>query len=107
MRGLMMETPLLISSIITHAARHHGAAEIVSRTVEGPCHHYTYRDAERRIKQLVNALVALGPGTGRPGCNAGLEWLSASRTVPRDFQPWRGVSHDQSAVVQEPDRVHR
>ena len=64
MRGLMMATPLLISSIITHAARHHGAAEIVSRTVEGPYHHYTYRDAERRIKQLANALVALGLAPG-------------------------------------------
>ena len=64
MRGLMMATPLLISSIITHAARHHGAAEIVSRTVEGPCHRYTYRDAERRIKQLANALRALGLAPG-------------------------------------------
>jgi 3-(methylthio)propionyl---CoA ligase len=64
MRGLMMETPLLISSIITHAARHHGAAEVVSRTVEGPLHRYTYRDAERRIKRLANALRALGVAPG-------------------------------------------
>jgi 3-(methylthio)propionyl---CoA ligase len=64
MRGLMMETPLLISSIITHAARHYGAAEIVSRTVEGPFHRYTYRDAERRIKRLANALRALGVAPG-------------------------------------------
>ena len=33
MRGLMMETPLAISSLIVHAARTFGSREIVSRTV--------------------------------------------------------------------------
>ncbi len=60
MLGLMSERPLLISSIITHAATFHGDVEIVSRTVEGPIHRYTYRDAERRSKQLANALLRLG-----------------------------------------------
>jgi fatty-acyl-CoA synthase len=60
MLGLMSERPLLISSIIRHAATYHGDVEIVSRTVEGPLHRYTYRDAERRSKQLANALVRFG-----------------------------------------------
>ena len=60
MRGLMMETPLLISSLITNAAENHGTTEIVSRTVEGPIHRYTYADAERRARQLANALTHLG-----------------------------------------------
>ena len=60
MLGLMSERPLLISSIITHAATYHGDVEIVSRTVEGPIHRYTYRDAERRSKQLAQALLRLG-----------------------------------------------
>jgi 3-(methylthio)propionyl---CoA ligase len=60
MLGLMSQRPLLISSIITHAATYHGDVEIVSRTVEGPIHRYTYRDAERRAKQLANALLRLG-----------------------------------------------
>ncbi len=60
MRGLMSERPLLVSAIITHAATYHGDTEIVSRTVEGPIHRYTYRDAERRSKQLANALLRLG-----------------------------------------------
>src|SRR5688500_1440068 len=64
MRGLMMNTPLLISAIITHAARYYGGVEIVSRTVEGPDHRYTYRDAERRIKRLANALRVLGVKPG-------------------------------------------
>ena len=64
MLGLMSERPLLISSIITHAARYHGDVEIVSRTVEGPIHRYTYRDAECRAKQLANALLRLGVEPG-------------------------------------------
>jgi fatty-acyl-CoA synthase len=64
MLGLMSERPLLISSILTHAATYHGDVEIVSRTIEGSTHRYTYRDAERRAKQLANALLRLGIGPG-------------------------------------------
>ena len=60
MLGLMSERPLLISAIIAHAAAFHGDAEIVSRSVEGPIHRYTYRAAERRSKQLARALLRLG-----------------------------------------------
>lgn len=34
MQGLMMDMPLLISTILQHAARHHGDTQIVSRRVE-------------------------------------------------------------------------
>ena len=44
--------------------RYHGDVEIVSRTVEGPIHRYTYRDAECRAKQLANALLRLGVEPG-------------------------------------------
>jgi acyl-CoA synthetase (AMP-forming)/AMP-acid ligase II len=60
MQGLMMDMPLLISGLIQHADRHHGSAEIVSKTVEGGSHRYTYRDAHRRARQLANALRNLG-----------------------------------------------
>jgi len=60
MLGLMQSQPLLISNIIEHAARHHSDTEIVSRTVEGPLHRYTYADANRRAKRAANALAALG-----------------------------------------------
>ncbi|MCZ6524300.1 MAG: 3-(methylthio)propionyl-CoA ligase [Alphaproteobacteria bacterium] len=60
MRGLMMDTPLLISSLIDYAEMYHGDAEIVSRTIEGPIHRYTYRDAHGRAKQVANALTRLG-----------------------------------------------
>lgn len=64
MLGLMMDRPLLISQIIEHAAEYHGDNEIVSRSVEGPIHRYTYADAARRSRQLANALRALGIAPG-------------------------------------------
>ncbi len=64
MLGLMSERPLLVSAIITHAATYHGDVEIVSRTVEGPIHRYTYAAAERRSKQLARALLRLGISPG-------------------------------------------
>jgi len=64
MRGLMMDRPLLITSLIEFAAQYHGDAEIVSRTVEGPIHRYTYRDSYARIRRLANALVRLGVKEG-------------------------------------------
>src|SRR6516162_2927813 len=64
MRGLMMDRPLLIQSLIRYAARYHAETEIVSRTTEGPLHRYTYADAESRAKQLAKALIRLGVGFG-------------------------------------------
>ena len=64
MRGLMQERPLLISSLIDYAALYHGDAEIVSRTVEGPIHRTNYREAQRRSKQLAQALARLGARQG-------------------------------------------
>jgi 3-(methylthio)propionyl---CoA ligase len=64
MRGLMMDRPLLIQSLIQYAARYHAETEIVSRSTEGPLHRYTYADAESRTKQLAKALMRLGVGLG-------------------------------------------
>jgi fatty-acyl-CoA synthase len=58
--GQMMQMPLLISSLIKHAARHSGDTEIVSKRVEGDIHRYTWADAERRSRQVAQALARLG-----------------------------------------------
>ncbi len=58
MLGLMQNQPLLISSLIEFAERHHGDAEIVSRRVEGDIHRYTYRDVASRARQVARALDA-------------------------------------------------
>src|SRR5438094_2108740 len=61
MQGLMMDMPLSISQLIRHADRHHGAVEIVSKTVDsGAMHRYTYREAHARARKLANALTRLG-----------------------------------------------
>ena len=60
LNGLMMQTPLVISMLIEHAARHHGDTEIVSRRVEGDLHRTNYRGLARRARQLANALGAVG-----------------------------------------------
>src|SRR5438552_18812753 len=64
MQGLMMDVPLMISSLIRHADRYHGDTEIVSRTVEGPIHRYTYCDAHARARCLARALSRLGVAPG-------------------------------------------
>src|SRR3989475_10064512 len=64
MRAQMMDMPLLVSSIIVHADRSHGDAEIVSRAVEGPLHRYTSAEAHKRSKQLAQALIRLGVKQG-------------------------------------------
>jgi len=60
MQGLMMNTPLLISSIAEHGAKFHGGREIVSITADNPRHRYSYRECIDRAKQLANALAAMG-----------------------------------------------
>ncbi len=60
MHGLMMESELLISSILRHADKNFGDREIVSVTADNPLHRYTYADCCRRTRQLANAIAKLG-----------------------------------------------
>jgi acyl-CoA synthetase (AMP-forming)/AMP-acid ligase II len=85
MHGLMSERPLLVSAIIAHAARYHGDTEIVSRTVEGAIHRYTYAEAEHRSKRLARALLRFGI---KPGDRVGtLAWNTF-----RHFELYYGIS---------------
>jgi 3-(methylthio)propionyl---CoA ligase len=59
MLGQMQSQPLLISSLITHAERHHANGEIVSRRVEGDIHRTTWGQVARRSRQVANALDSL------------------------------------------------
>jgi fatty-acyl-CoA synthase len=62
MLGLMQNHPLLISSLIEHAERHHGDGAIVSRRVEGDVHHTDWTTVAKRSRQIANALDAQGVG---------------------------------------------
>src|SRR5437667_11593387 len=85
MHGLMSDRPLLVSAILTHASLYHRDTEIVSRTVEGAIHRYTYAEAERRSKRLARALLRLGIRRGdRVGT---LAWNTF-----RHFELYYGIS---------------
>lgn len=58
--GLMMDTPLLLSSIIVYAAQYHGDTEVVSRTMAGETVRYGYAQAYERTLRMGAALVDLG-----------------------------------------------
>ena len=60
MLGLMQNQPLLISTLIAFADRHHGDGEIVSRRVEGYIHRTSYRAVAARARQVANALDGWG-----------------------------------------------
>ena len=64
MLGLMQNHPLLISSLIDFAARHHQDGQVVSRRVEGDIHRYTWADVQKRAKQVASGLDALGLKAG-------------------------------------------
>ena len=85
LQGLQMNMPLMVSSLIDHAATFHRDTEIVARTIEGDVHRYTYGEAGRRTRRLAKALIALGVA---PGDRIGsLAW-----NTHRHFEMFYGVS---------------
>src|SRR5437763_1369107 len=72
MNGQMMQLPLLISSLLVHAERHHGSQAVVSRRVEGDIHRTTYAELAARARRMAKALAALG--VGRSDRVATLAW---------------------------------
>ena len=72
MKGLMMEQPLLVASLLMHAERHHADQEVVSRRVEGDIHRYRFADLATRSRRMANALASLDI---KPGDRVGtLAW---------------------------------
>jgi fatty-acyl-CoA synthase len=81
----MQDWPLFVPSILDHAALYHAEREIVTRTIEGPIHRYTYADLHRRARQVAQALrgeLAIAPGD-RVGT---LAWNTA-----RHMETWYGI----------------
>ena len=99
MLGLMQSQPLLISSLIEFAARHHGDAEIVSRRVEGDIHRYTYSDSAKRSRQVANALDGLKLAFGDRV--ATLAWNGY-----RHFEMYYGVSGSGRVLHTINPRLH-
>jgi acyl-CoA synthetase (AMP-forming)/AMP-acid ligase II len=64
MFGSMQQHPLLISSLLIHAERHHGSQEVVSRRLEGDIHRTSYRALAARARRMAKAMAALGVADG-------------------------------------------
>ncbi len=60
MLGQMMTQPLLISSLIDHAARYHGETEITSVETDGTVTRTNWSEVARHARQLASALTKLG-----------------------------------------------
>ncbi|MFM8575621.1 MAG: 3-(methylthio)propionyl-CoA ligase [Limnohabitans sp.] len=99
MLGQMQQQPLLISSLIDFAERHHGDGEIVSRRVEGDIHRCTWADVARRSRQVANALDALALPTGARV--ATLAWNGY-----RHLELYFGVSGSQRVLHTLNPRLH-
>ena len=60
MYGLMSERPLLISSLLEHAARYHGNTEIISSDSDSNITRSNYKKVNTRAKKIAQALLKLG-----------------------------------------------
>jgi acyl-CoA synthetase (AMP-forming)/AMP-acid ligase II len=85
MQGLMQDWPLLVHTVLDHAAGWHGEREIVSRSVEGPIHRTTYREFDRRARLLASA-SARGLGVGQGDIVASMAWNGY-----RHLEIWYGL----------------
>jgi 3-(methylthio)propionyl---CoA ligase len=86
MRGLMMERPLLISSILDYAARYHGATEMVARTGDGALHRTDYARLRGRARRLAAALQE------RLGVRAGDRVATLAWNDHRHFELYYAIS---------------
>ena len=60
MQGLMQQQPLVVTSILDHAAKWHGEQQVVSVSVEGAVEVSTYRQCHERARLCALALKRLG-----------------------------------------------
>ena len=56
----MQDYPLVVTSILDYAAKFHAEQEVITRTVEGQVHRYTYVDMHKRCQLCALALWKLG-----------------------------------------------
>lgn len=63
MLGQMMHRPLMVAEILKYAELIYGDTEMVSQSVEGGIHRYTYKDLGLRARKVAKALLAMGVNT--------------------------------------------
>ena len=84
MLGQMQNWAMTLDKVIDHAAKRHGAREVVTRSLEGPIVRTTYADIRRRAKQVSNALLNAGI---RPGDRVG----TMAFNTGRHLEAWYGI----------------
>ena len=107
LRGMMMDRPLLVSSVIDFAAEVYPDVQVVSQTVEGGIHRYGYAQAARAHRPAGQRAGGARRQARRPGRDAGLERLPPLRALLRHRRHRRGLPHHQSAAVPRADHLHR
>ena len=84
MLGLMQKWPLLCHKILDHAATHHGAREIVSRSIEGPIVRTTYGRLRGRALDVAEMLE-------RDGFREGDRIATLAWNTARHLEAWYGI----------------
>ncbi|MFT5140084.1 MAG: acyl-CoA synthetase (AMP-forming)/AMP-acid ligase II [Lysobacterales bacterium] len=84
MFGLMQDYPLLVHTILDHAAVNHGERELVTRSIEGPIRRCTLADIRNRSLRVAKALKNEGIGLGDRV--ATMAWNS-----DRHVETWYGI----------------
>ena len=118
MEGLMQDWPLLVHTVLDHASKYHGDREIVSRTVEGPIHRYTYKDLDLRSRALASAAASWFiaactseplPTPAAPACavtlDAALEAAGLAPAEPRAPLYLEPLVYGDATVAGVPGRV--
>ncbi len=84
MLGLMQDYPLLVQTILDHAALNHSEREMVTRSIEGPIRRYTYRDLRTRALRVAKALT-------KEGVVMGDRIATMAWNTDRHMETWYGI----------------
>jgi fatty-acyl-CoA synthase len=84
MLGLMQNYPLLVQTIIDHAALNHGEREMVTRSIEGPIRRTSYRDLRLRALRVAKALQ-------KEGVVLGDRVATMAWNTDRHVEVWYGI----------------
>jgi len=84
MLGLMQDYPLLVQTILDHAALNHGEREMVTRSIEGPIRRCNYRELKTRALRVAKALQ-------KEGIVMGDRVATMAWNTDRHVEAWYGI----------------
>jgi fatty-acyl-CoA synthase len=84
MLGLMQDFPLLVHTIIDHAALNHGERELVTRSIEGPIRRTNLAEIHRRSLRVAKALE-------NDGVRLGDRIATMAWNTERHLETWFGI----------------